>query len=210
MSNEQNQSWEKFRRATTMASFISLVTSNGPQIFLWAVGAMSFGFLAQITDFMEPFAPLGYLVAATVGLLSGQLGVLLFRVSRTMAATASFHEKLSRIPNRINPLDTTFEKKVISLSDFSRPGKQLYEGKTFTDCEFHGPGNMAMIEGHIDGMAIDPGDILVPRDGLTTCAIVFKNCYFINCSYFRIGIVVSQETAIDMLSRAANYTPPVS
>lgn len=196
MSKMKNQFWQKIGRIASFGTIVQFASANWAQVVLIGGIGISFGWSGRLSAILAPYAPLGWLVAAIAGVLAGQLILLAYRKGQKIAIDRAYVQKLTNVPTRINPMKDVFEREVISLSDFQRPGPLVWENKTFRDCEFHGPGNLFFgLNAMLNGCQIDTNNLLVNQGNEIGCAIAFKDSSLINCRFLQIGLIVPQEIA---------------
>lgn len=97
------------------------------------------------TEWIRPYGPIAHLA---VGLLVCLITVFIMYVIaaiRKKNAEPFYAKSISTSVRSVNPLDNIFERKSINISDFHSHFGIVNEGKTFNDCNFHGPGAMAMM-----------------------------------------------------------------
>lgn len=103
--------------------------------------------------------------------------------------------------DEINPLDESFEGKVINLEDLRLPLNRTHTHKTFRKCTFVGP--MAILIGGSGGVSNSSfnfcGELIaLPEDVgevYLNGVMKFINCTFHECEFIQTTIIVNRYTA---------------
>ena len=176
-----------------------------------SLGALLMGLLAP-TSFALPawaasaakvfseLAPLSWVVAGFVGLLTYVLCVALYGFGRGRIVRARYDARFLSETGGVDPLSKVFEGKRIFLNDFILPSNPVVTEKTFVDCEIVGPANIFLAVGNrIDDIQSDKVDaVALSQDAQFLNGFVFNNCTFRGCTFHRITIFFhSTEVAIN-------------
>ncbi len=179
--------------------FNSFLDRFSARVTLWVafggttlVGSLT-AYLASVSNWINSF---GYFAWVLAGLTAGVLAlgiILMFFAIRFQITRSSAILLWQERSDTINPLDTEFFKKRISLAGLADPIDKSINGKTFTDCDLLGPCNLYIYH-----------DVSFIKLGFVNCDIVAlttnpkPNFRIANC----IGITNSQITG----GRIANMT----
>lgn len=141
--------------------------------------------LEWIIDKLWPIAWMlagGYLTAAYVGALSifqdyqgasyillfflGGLGFigLYYLINRVKMQRLSIKSaELALSESNANPLESSFDRKTIKISDFYDPFYIGHTGKTFTDCRIEGPGLLYIPDSSLFGLELRHCQIVIVK-----------------------------------------------
>ena len=152
------------------------VTRWGFLVAVGGTGAVTARF-AAITHWMRPWGPIGWWIAflagcaIAVGIFSG----FAWAYGRWMG-----DRELRKIVQRsgINPLNDSFYKETIKLSDFYNRDYVVHEAKSFRDCYLTGPAVLFLDGGTITGVTFRHVQIVVLGQEIGTIwnVVPFKNC----------------------------------
>lgn len=150
------------------------------------------GWLAWLTDLVQPYAPLIYGVAALLGALVVALSLALFGLYRSYMGDADFRKASASDVKSVNYLEEYFNKIAVRINDFE-PLFGPYQGKKFTDCDIIGPAIIALSgQFHFKDTHWARTDVIVINDEPPKInnAIVFDNTSFVRCRFYSITILV--------------------
>lgn len=138
---------------------------------------------------------------------AAHLGTLALRNYRQ----AQFFRSLGRDGRTFNPKLPSYSDSVFKVAEMFHPMSHVLTGKTFYNCDFIGP-SVIMFDGHVtmmgDGGFHDCGDVIFPPAGTNlTSALVFRNCTFNNCRFFRVGVITSSISVVESLVRGGARDP---
>lgn len=176
------------QEASAYVTFWPLV---GGSALMGGLGAWA----AHATTLLAPYAPFSWFASALVGALAFMAVLLAGAAFRNWIITGNVRRRFyeSR-PQAINPLDQTFERRRIAIHDITPPFGVVVEGKTFLDCELIGPANIAMSGCTVQGCQYTIVDsVLVSDTAQLQNGLLFRNCTFLNCHFFRVSIFVPQR-----------------
>jgi hypothetical protein len=150
---------------------------------------------ARSAQLFADYAPFSWVVAGFAGVTIWAVVRVLWQGANRLRVRAKYDGDLLERGSAINPLDMTFERKRIFVSDLVLPSHPYIDGKTFIDCDLIGPANIYF---HSTNQAnpirlpkID-GVWLAPKAGFNN-GFFFNNCIFRNCSFQRITVFASIE-----------------
>jgi hypothetical protein len=150
---------------------------------------------AKAAGIFSAYAPLSWVIAGFLGVFAWAIIRLVWNFAYRIKVNAKFDAQAVEHSADFNPLDLTFERKRIYISDLVLPSHPFIDGKTFIDCDLIGP---ATIYFHSNNQAnpIRPPRIdaawLSPT-AMFGSAFTFTNCIFRNCSFQRITMLASIE-----------------
>lgn len=104
------------------------------------------------------------------------------------AAIARWSEKV----DAVNPLDTAFNNKRISVSDLANPITRRISGKKFTECELVGPANLVLLNNiRVFGVGFGECDVVVGRDNVYIAnAIAAEDIQVVGGMIYRCTIII--------------------
>ena len=84
-----------------------------------------------------------------------------------------------------NPLEMTFENKVLRFEDLYDHYDRVLSDKTFKNCTFVGPGTMSFLDNFNDERGVFTDITLVSHEvpKAISSAVGFRNCKFFDCRY---------------------------
>lgn len=154
-------------------------------------GTMSW---AAFKDWVWQIGPLGWVAAFWVGAFLMLVAMLLYEIIAAWADRRRALREMATRPGAVSVLQPEFRDLRISLSDFYNIFLIPNEGKTFTNFELIGPGNI-----HIDRSDMlaplhfrECEFVLVRPDRPVTNVTIFRNCRFIGGKFVRCTFVVDQ------------------
>lgn len=140
---------------------------------------------ANASDWMRQWGPISWVVAGFVGLLVGQISMLLHAFWKRYKIVSIIAEKQAAKTDQINPLDDTFRKQRIRPTDLAEHITNEIKNKVFVDCEIFGPANavfMAHCHFQSNGGALCDGVVfsgqVKPHTGLHIIGCTFQSCRF--------------------------------
>jgi hypothetical protein len=160
------------------------------------VSALS-GYLAHISAWLHPYAPISWLAAAMLGagifvsLAAGVVGI------RNAAIDGSIRRRFYEGANRVDPLKRHFTRERVNILDLVPPMGGAIEDRTFEDCELIGPANL-FITANGQGMLVRntfvKTDGVSIRDGaIPQTATVMLNCRFLRCTFFNVVLLFHED-----------------
>ena len=95
----------------------------------------------------------------------------------------------------INPLDDTFEKRLMNINVFRTPILEWIENKTFIDCKILGPAVIVFGgDGYFKDTSLKDCELVIIRnDAPVRNAIAFKNTTAKNCTFYNMTILVPES-----------------
>jgi hypothetical protein len=130
---------QRLSLANTASGLAERIIKYGWPLVGASVVSLITGWAAAATDLLKPYAPLSWVVAALIGASTFCLISFLIIRCRTIFIDGSIRRRFYEPGDKINPLDKTFEKRRIYISDIIPPVGFKVAGKTFIDCELIGP-----------------------------------------------------------------------
>jgi uncharacterized membrane protein YeaQ/YmgE (transglycosylase-associated protein family) len=190
------------RRWDSILSIVQWVLPSG-------LGAIVSGWAAALTQPLRAFAPFSYVAAGIIGGLVGAAIFALWGYFRLKIAQARYFAEISKPSDIINPLDSVFQRRRISVSGLKDPMGRPVSDKTFVECEFVGPAVLVPQNCTFEGLVADNCDYAALRadvpsvqifNGVMMTGCVFRRCRFINCV-----LIFSQPDAdfIDQMVQAS-------
>ena len=174
----------------------------------WIIGLCSIGaaiviaYAASITDWLRPWGPIGYIGVSIIGLLTlyivGSGSFFVYSSAKVRSALARYSDRQVQTL-QINPLDNSFTKRRINLSDFFHPFGRPVGASTFQDCELFGPATIFLNGCRFLNSGIHNCDILILNDNVDSfTAIRFDACIFERCHFYRATMFVTKDQAVQL------------
>ncbi|MGC8534407.1 MAG: hypothetical protein ACP5QR_02630 [Rhizomicrobium sp.] len=180
------------------------------------VGAvMSFGipaWAAHATAWINKFGPIAWVACGFVGLLLFAVFLVLVAVFRERFIAASIRRRFYEKADGVNPLETTFRNQRIYLADIISPIEPTLKNKTFIGCEVIGPVNIGVIaskpgSGGFNGCNFHSCNaVRVRNDTPISTGIMLVDCTFIQCTLFRITLLIPASAYEDLKAKL----PPIT
>lgn len=156
---------------------------------LFGSGVMAY--LAAISEFLRPYAPLSYGVVFLLSLLvfSVSYAIYSWAASRTALVRYARHKTETFTVNVLSPIH---EDERIDLMSFYHPFFRKTENARFENCELYGPAYVLF-----DGCRFDTGimsecEIVIVRpDRGIKGVTVFCNCTFLRCNFYRVTFLMA-------------------
>lgn len=169
-------------------------TSMLARLGRWIVtlgGAAVLGGTAKVAQVLEEFAPFSYLLAGFIGAALVAIVFACWASFRSATANARYLNELKKPASAINPLDESFNKKRIEISDLADPVTNVVKDKTFTNCQLVGPRTAVFLGCTFqEGFSHEGCDFATFDDQGKPPSVyniqIFHNCTFRNCRYFRL------------------------
>lgn len=161
-----------------------------------AGGGMTY--LAALTSWITPWGPIAYgaigVFTVIVIALAWAAGSLIRSKARANRARAELEIILSKEPDKLNPLEKQFERKIIRPNDLFIPYNPVLEARQFLDCNFVGPGVFVFLD-RCEIMNDNFMDCnLVVLNGAKPHKVMgtvgFKSCRFQRCKFVNMTILV--------------------
>ena len=152
------------------------------------------GWAAHITDALKPYAPFSWVVAAFLGAAIAIYA--LYQKARLWAVNRSV--EFYKNPDRINPLDNTFQSKRILISDLISPIENVIRNKTFIDCEIMGPSNIFFSGTRPGSTSINGAEwvgcsvVIVKENVQVSNCIKFEDCNILRGKLFLIMFLLTE------------------
>lgn len=146
---------------------------------------------ARASNWLNAWGPIAWVAC-------GFLGVAVALAIMWAAALRNRYALMTRILRHttadgdgVNPLESTFIRKRIKLSDLAEPVSGSIRHKTFVDCEIVGPGNAIAFPSCIfAGSGGEMVDAVVFTRGRAIAGYELENCTFRNCKFFRLTFLI--------------------
>lgn len=194
MTNHFGSGFKKFDSTYSIIEkiFTIIAITTGATVTVW---------LSKAEPYLARLGALGYLLIFTFVVTLFFIVKLLHRSSVSKKAEGDYFSRLTVSPSEINPLDESFEKKVIKLEDLRLPVNRSHENKTFRKCTFVGP--MAILIGGNGGISNSKftlcGELMVLPEtigGIYLNGVMkFINCTFYDCEFIQATIIVNRHAA---------------
>jgi MFS family permease len=157
-------------------------------------GALS-GALSMSVKWINQFGWFGWWLSFLIGSVLTATVIALFSFAKLQLAQARAYDRFPRNLDSINPLENTFHKRRISLSDLQQPLNGPITGKRFTDCELVGPGVIFFSRGmNINGINFTQCDMLpTKRNLLLLNALIFEDCQLLGGSIIGATILLHPD-----------------
>ncbi|OWV39432.1 hypothetical protein [Mameliella alba] len=151
---------------------------------------------ASTSDWVASFGSLGWVSAGFLGALTFALIYLAYAASRLYISRAMLIAKRAEETTNINPLEDTFQREIITVSDIYSPYHQQLENKHFRECRFVGP--MVIVFGNdmtIRSPSMNECNFVVVNPGYVNGVIQFSKSTFIDCEFDSVTFLVQPELA---------------
>jgi hypothetical protein len=145
---------------------------------------------ARAVGLFSNYAPLSWIIAGFVGLISYAMSIALIGIGRSRSVRARYDAEFMRESGGVDPMANVFESKRIFLGDFVLPSNPIIQGKTFVNCEIVGPANIYL---HYGNGVDNPQEGLVDAVALSGervfyNGIIARNCRFRACTFHRVTL----------------------
>lgn len=159
--------------------------------------------IAAVSKILRPYGVLGWISAGLLTLLILTIVYAVYGWASERRANAIYKGTLSTVPVSVNPLDSNFEGKRIRLSELFSPFSEVYDGKTFRNCEIIGPGAIVFL----DQMNLyTPGlyacDLVAVKSAHIRTAVGFQRSTFDHCKFYNATLFLPENVARQILSEA--------
>ena len=153
-------------------------------------GAGVVGALAYATEVFNAYAPFSWIAI-------GVLTFFLLSIALRALAQARLLFHYIRIKRRstevdaVNPLEYTFQRRRINVTQLLPPVGNQINSRTFVDCDIVGPSNILVVDcvfQGVGGSAVDA--VLYTTDNFPKNCTVFRNCTFRDCRFFSLTFIV--------------------
>jgi hypothetical protein len=153
---------------------------------LVVVLGVSLAFVATLTEFLRPYAPLAYVLVGLFGALLVALTLALYGLYKRHTAAAQFAEQRADT-GTVNPMDMQFSKLRIKLAEFQNPLFEPRPGMRFEHCELFGPAVLRIANGTFDRVTFAECDFVIVGDATrSTAAVTFPEAVFSQCTFYRV------------------------
>lgn len=154
--------------------------------------------MTALTDALSQYAPASYFFGFGVGALMWLGGLVMFERRQLTADKRARYRDLQAPKSQINPLDTTFQRQRIWISDFLVPGENSIRGKSFIDCEIIGPAAVVITGSTLNGGVFVACDSIVLRPGEVKIhnVVHIDGCTFVGCSLKQLTLFWHEHLAI--------------
>jgi hypothetical protein len=175
-------------------------------IFIAGSGSLT-AYLAAVTEFLQPYSPISWVLLALLSALIVAVVFALYGFYRSRVAHARFEERRSATPH-INPLSDNFERVPIRLSDFYHPFYRITKAARFKGCDLFGPAMIYTPQCTISNCTWVECDfvLITEKSARSTTAIRFLRCVFEGCSFYRVMVAVT-PSMYHTLSKDVGHSP---
>lgn len=158
---------------------------------------------AFVAKLFVDYAPFSYIFAGVFSAAVFAFALACVGWFRLGLARARAMRQVSRPVESVNPLDTTFVKRRISLVELADPVTRIIDGKTFVDCDLVGlkftfaysrctfDTPKAMLDCDMVALPIGEGE----SAPLPSNAYMIKNCSMHRCKFHQQTMLFNQPTA---------------
>lgn len=158
------------------------------------VGAVTGYLSSSVAWISQNLGAFGFVAIGILSFLLTSLSLALVGVFREKLALASAARTWNLVVDRINPLHTAFQGERIRISDIAHPVTKRIKGKGFTNCEFHGPDNIAIAGGILSGVTFSNCDFVIIKENVIVNNVkVFENCQIIGGRIWNCTVFLTQE-----------------
>jgi hypothetical protein len=160
------------------------------------------------STWLAVYGPIAWVGAGAGGLLCLAALMALYAHYRTYMATARTMEERLAIKDVVNPLDSNFDSKRISLDKLVFPVDKSITNKAFHRCEIIGPA-IVFITGPMQSYFLDSEIINCDHVAVKQGVYVYNAIKFIGCSFNRCRLIgltfLIPENAAHTLSDKAHW-----
>ena len=140
-----------------MAFFDRLASAEGAialveRLLKWGplvIGVGGSGWLAgwatSATEAFASYSPLSWVLGVFCGAILFLFAYFLWAAARVRIASYRFAQDMAGRLHNVNPLEQTFNLQKIDINAFRNPYPEPVIGKTFINCELHGPAIVAFL-----------------------------------------------------------------
>lgn len=165
-----------------------IIPLSGGSLAAWA---------AHAADIFTQFAPFSWVA-------SGLLGFALICVALKWLASArlgilhlQLRKRISEVDS-VNPMDSTFQRRRINVTQIQPPVGNNIENRTFVDCDIVGPANILVLDCTIraaGGSSVDA--VHWTTEHYPRNCTAFVNCTFTNCRFYMVTFLVPITRLLD-------------
>ncbi len=206
-SDKKSGALSRLDTLSSLAGFAQSAVSNWATISSYLSGAALMSALA----YFQTLPPLYWGAAFFAGLLLVAIVRAITKWGRSRDALARLYEASAATPGSFNRLETEFVRQTIKVSDLIHPlGEPLTE-KTFIECEFHGPGLLALSACGFDGFGGGNVELIRLRSSNGTMMpskAVLLNCHLRRCRFYNVAIAMTSDS-VDQLKKLVDSRIPV-
>mgnify|MGYP006932283050 CR=1 FL=1 len=112
-------------------------------------------------------------------------------------AIARLYNAAAATPSSFNRLEKEFVRQTIKVSEIIHPTGEGVSGKTFIECEFHGPGLILMSGCTFDeyyGGNVEFIRLRGPKGQTIPNKAYLFNCHLKDCRFYNVAIALTTET----------------
>jgi hypothetical protein len=172
---------------------VDQVIERWPQLLAWFVVTGGMGYLAFVSDFLQPYAPFSWGATALLALLILAIIYYVYGAARQKVILAEYTKKKNDAFG-VNVMSPTHDHEQIELTQFYHPYMRATENVRFSDCDLLGPSFV-----YLDGCAIHSGhfgdcDVVIARpDRPIHGAVHLRGCHFIRCHFYRVTLLLTHD-----------------
>lgn len=169
--------FDRVGRAEGALAFSDRILKWGPVVLGTTATSAATGWATSATRLLEPYVPLAWIGGGLLGGMLFLIGAAAWSVARVNVARLEYLADRKNLPEAINPLDETFNRKRIQVESLRSQFNEPLDGKTFVDCELCGPAVIALLGSvSLSGIAIGNCEFVRVRNGAGIVnAIPFRN-----------------------------------
>lgn len=178
-----------------------------------AIGVGSGGtMLTTFVEALKPYAPLSWGIAFMIFFIAALVCACLLAKWSEINARGRIFRASSEKPSPINLLDGEFTRQTIRIESLVHPMGLPMERKTFIECDFVGPGIIALSGCTFVGRVLGVGNVEFVEIGDGAGIIqapnkcVMLRCTLSSCRFFNVVIAVSPDSAV-VIRRELPRTP---
>ena len=152
---------------------------------------------AHAANLFTEYAPFSWVASGLVGFALICVALKWLASARIGNYSLQLQKRISDV-DYVNPLDSTFESRRISVTQIQSPVGNRIENRTFVDCDIVGPANILVLDCTIraaGGSSVDA--VHWTTDPYPHNCTTFVNCTFTNCRFFMVTFLVPITRLLD-------------
>jgi hypothetical protein len=178
----------------------------------WSLGGgLLSGWAAHVADIFPRYAPFSWVAAGLIGMAVTAFIAACIGWLRARIYEARLYQIASVAKPPFNRLEQQFTKQVISITDLIHPLGEPISAKTFIDCEFYGPGILALSAASFDGFWGNGTEFATAKEGeakklLPNKAIITQS-HLIRCKFYNMVVMMTEKSVTDLEEKLQQKLP---
>lgn len=164
-------------------------------------GGVASAWAIRATERLRDYAPASWAIG---GILMGVAIAIGYRVSiaaRERAQVLKFRAMVADT-SHVNPLEDTFRRQRLKLTDLCAPIGGSVENKVFVECDIVGPANAVIFPNctFIGSTGTGNDQLIIRREVTAFTGFTVNNCTFRNCRFFLVTFMVPEQFYLAFIS----------